>query len=172
METNLRRRVGRPTTGVAVSAAERMRRYRARLRERGIRVRAVMRRDPVLGAMRFGPATHLTPGEQAVLRRFCVGLGKLPVEPDAVAAFGSRVKGLSDDASDLDVVVFFDVGRDPGIESQLSRIALEARRPYCSGQYGIFLNPVPIFAADGDALLESIRDEMEVVWKRPGRRKR
>ena len=148
-------------------AAERARRYRARLRARGVRLKSVMRRDPVLAAVRFDPDTLLTPGEQDVLRRFCAGLKRLPRMPRRVAVFGSRARGDSHAQSDLDVAVLAEGSRDPAFESALSAIALAAQRPYWLGQYGIFLRPVPFYAGERTALLESIRGEMEAVWTRP-----
>jgi hypothetical protein len=150
-----------------MTAAERARRYRTRLRARGVRLKSVMRRDPVLEAVRFGPDTLLTPGEQDVLRRFCAGLKKLPRMPRRAAVFGSRARGDSHAHSDLDVAVLVDAPRDPAFESALSAIALAAQRPYWLGEYGIWLRPVPFYAGERTALLEAIGGEMEVVWTRP-----
>lgn len=148
-------------------AAERARRYRARLRARGVRVRSVMQRDAVLEAVRFAPDTLLTPGEQDVLRRFCAGLSKLPRLPQSVAVFGSRARGGSHAHSDLDVAVISDGPREGSLESALSTIALGAQRPYWLDQYGISLRPVPIYRGEPSAFLDAIRDELEVVWTRP-----
>lgn len=148
-------------------AAERARRYRARLRVRGIRVRAVRTRDPLLARVRFARDTFLTPGEQDVLRRFCAKMRELPRLPQRVAVFGSRARGDSHAQSDLDVAVLVDAPRDPAFESALSAIALAAQRPYWLGEYGILLRPVPFYAGERTALLEAIEGEMEVVWTRP-----
>jgi len=152
-------------------AAERARRYRARLRARGVRVVSRMRRDPVLEAVRFDANTLLTPGEQDVLRRFCAGLKKLPRLPRSVAVFGSRVKGGSHAHSDLDVAVLTDESRDRSLDrslqAALSAIALGAQQPYWLGQYGISLRPVPIYRREPCAFLDAIRAELEVVWTRP-----
>ena len=150
-----------------MGAAERARRYRARLRARGVRVHSVMRRDPVLEAVRFESNTLLTPGEQDVLRRFCAGLKKLPRRPRCVAVFGSRAKGGSHAHSDLDVAVLMDGPIDPSLQAALSAAALGAQKPYWLDRYGISLRPVPIFRAEPPAFLDAIRGHMEVVWTRP-----
>ena len=167
MKTAAGRRPGRPRTGRALSAAERARRYRARLRARGLRLRSAMRRDPLLAAVRFGRATHLSPGEQDVLRRFCGEFARLPRLPAWAAVFGSRARGASQAHSDLDVAVLVDAPRDPAFESALSAIALAAQRPYWLGAYGISLRPVPVYPGESAPFLDAIRDEMEVVWTRP-----
>lgn len=150
-----------------MSAAERMRRYRARLRARGIRIRSVMHKDSLLGAVGFRPDTLLTPGEQHVLQRFCSRFRRLPRLPARMGVFGSRAKGGASEHSDLDVAVLFCGPRDPAIERILYDIASEAGNPYRSGQYGIFLKPVPFFEDQPDHFLNSIRDELEMVWTRP-----
>lgn len=167
MGLNRPKRRGRPPTGRAMTAAERARRYRARLPARGLRLKSVMRRDPVLQAVRFAGDTALSPGEQDVLRRFCGSFATLPQMPSRAAVFGSRARGASHPHSDLDVAVLVDAPRDPAFESVLSAIALAAQRPYWFGAYGIMLRPVPFYAGERTALLESIRGEMEVVWTRP-----
>lgn len=167
MGLNVRPRRGRPPTGCALTPAERARRYRARLPARGVRLKSVMRRDPVLAAVHFDPDTLLTPGEQDVLRRFCAGFARLPRMPRRAAVFGSRARGDSHAHSDLDVAVMVDAPRDPVFESALSAIALAAQRPYWLGEYGILLRPVPFYLGEQTALLESIGGEMEVVWTRP-----
>ena len=43
-----------------------------------MRLHSVLRRDPLLAAVRFDPGTLLTPGEQDVLRRFCAGFAPSP----------------------------------------------------------------------------------------------
>lgn len=166
MSEALKRKPGRPATGRALSAAERARRYRARLRARGVRATAVLRRDPMLAAVRFAPDTLLTPGEQDVLRRFCAGLRKLPRLPQQVAVFGSRARGESDEQSDLDVAVIVDGARDRSFETALSAIALSAQRPYWLDRYGISLRPVPIYRGEPVAFLNALRDDLEVVWTR------
>jgi predicted nucleotidyltransferase len=132
-----------------------------------VRVETVMRRDPVLAAVRFGPGTLLSPGEQDVLRRFCAGLRKLPRLPERVAVFGSRARGESDEHSDLDVAVMMDGPRDGALERALSAIAHDARKNYWMDGYGIALRPVPLYRNERTALWHAIRDEMEVVWTRP-----
>ena len=138
-----------------------------RLRSRGVRLKAVMRHDPVLEAVRFDRDTVLSPGEQDVLRRFCGAFGGLPRVPVRAAVFGSRARGDSHAHSDLDVAVMVDAPRDPAFESALSAIALAAQRPYWLGEYGIFLRPVPFYRGEQTVLLEAIGGEMEVVWTRP-----
>ena len=150
-----------------MGAAERARRYRARLRARGLRVVSATRRDPVLGAVRFEPISLLTPGEQDVLRRFCAGLKKLPHLPRSVAVFGSRAKGGSHAHSDLDVAVLMDGGADRSLQAALSALALDAQKGYWLGEYGIALRPVPVFRGEPAAFLDAIRDQWEVVWTRP-----
>lgn len=148
-------------------AAERARRYRARLRARGVRIRTVMRPDPLAGAVKFGPETLLTPAEQDVLRRFCARLGKLPRLPRSVAVFGSRAKGGSHAHSDLDVAVLADGMRDRSFESALSAIALGAQKSYWLGEYGISLRPVAFYRGESPAFLDAIRNDWEIVWTRP-----
>jgi len=154
-----------------MTAAERARRYRARLRARGVRMTSVMRREPVLEAVRFDPETLLTPGEQDVLRRFCAGLRRLPRLPLRVAVFGSRARGDSHAQSDLDVAVLVEGARDRAIESGLSAIALVAQKPYWLDGYGIALRPVTFYSRESTAFLAAIRDEMETIWTRPQSRR-
>lgn len=152
-----------------MSAAERMRRYRARLRARGVRRVETRAADPWLEAVRFPPASLLSPGEQDVLRRFCAGLRRLPVPPLKVAVFGSRVRGGSDEGSDLDAAVYLQGARRHELESALSAIALKARKPYASGGFGIFLRPVALYAGErpASALAGMVARDGEVVWTRP-----
>ena len=150
-----------------MSAAERMRRYRARLRHKGIRTRSVMRNDRLLAAVRFHPDTLLTPGEQHVLQRFCSQFRRLPRLPERVGVFGSRSKGGASEHSDLDVAVLFSGPPDSVIETLIHDIAFDARKLYCSGQYGIFLKAVPFFEDESSRFLDSIRDELELVWTKP-----
>jgi len=167
MKVLVRKGPGRPATGRALSAAERARRYRARLRVRGLRLRSAAQRDPLLAAVQFDRDTHLSPGEQDVLRRFCGEFARLPRLPVRAAVFGSRARGASGPHSDLDVAVLVDAARDPAFESALSAIALAAQRPYWLGEYGISLRPVPVYLGEPAPILEAIRDEMELVWTRP-----
>jgi predicted nucleotidyltransferase len=164
---NVKKKRGRPPTGRALTAAERARRYRAGLRARGLRQKSVMRRDPMLEAVRFAPDSLLTPGEQDVLRRFCAGFRRLPRMPRRAAVFGSRARGASHAHSDLDVAVVVDAPRDPAFESALSAIALAAQRPYWLEDYGIMLRPVAFYRGEPVAFLNAIRDDLEVVWTRP-----
>lgn len=150
-----------------MTAAERARRYRARLRSRGLRLRSVMRRDPMLEAVRFDEDSMLTPGEQDVLRRFCAGFRKLPRLPRRAAVFGSRARGDSHARSDLDVAVLADGSRDRSFESALSAIALSAQKPYWLDGYGVSLRPVVFYRGEPAAFLNAIRDDLEVVWTRP-----
>ena len=166
METEARPKRGRPPTGRALTAAERARRYRARLRARGVRLRSVMQPDPLLLAVRFAPGTLLTPGEQDVLRRFCAAFGRLPRLPQRVAVFGSRARGESNARSDLDVAVLVRGARDPAFESALSAIAMEAQAPYWMDGYGIFLRPV-VFDGAGAMMPSPIRNDLEAIWTRP-----
>jgi len=144
-----------------------MRAYRRRLRERGLRVRVTLRKDPIAAAMRFRPETCLTPGEQDVLRRFCGGLARFGQAPRNVAVFGSRARGNSHAGSDLDVAVFLDADKSLDIERALARLALQAQAPYREGAYGIFLKPVALFRDAPNTFLESIKPDLEVVWTRP-----
>lgn len=126
-----------------------------------------MRRDPLLEAVRFARDTVLSPGEQDVLRRFCGAFGSLPRVPARAAVFGSRARGDSHERSDLDVAVLADGPRDRSFESALSAIALSAQRPYWLDGYGISLRPVVFYRGEPAAFLNAIRDDLEVVWKRP-----
>jgi len=167
VDLNAKKRRGRPPTGRALTGAERARRYRAGLRARGLRQKSVMRRDPMLEAVRFAPDSLLTPGEQDVLRRFCGGFRGLPHLPRRAAVFGSRARGGSHAQSDLDVAVMMDVPRDPAFEPELSAIALRAQLPYRLEGYGISLRPVVFYRGERTAFLDAIREDLEVVWTRP-----
>lgn len=158
---------GRPRTGSAMSGAERMRAYRRRLRERGMRARVTLRTDPFAAAVRFRPETCLTPGEQDVLRRFCAGLERIGGVPRKVAIFGSRAKGSSHERSDLDVAVLLGGEKSADIERALARLALQAQAPYREGAYGIYLKPVALFRDESQSFLESIKPDLEVIWTRP-----
>ena len=160
---------GRPRSVAPLSAAERMRRYRARLRERGWRRVESRARDPRLAGLRFSEASLLTPGEREVLRRFCAAAAALPRPPRQILVFGSRARGDADERSDLDVAVRFTGARDREIESALSGLALRARRGYCTGEYGILLKPVALFDAEtaASALAHAVAAEGETIWTRP-----
>jgi hypothetical protein len=153
-----------------LTAAERMRRYRARLRERGWRRVESRGRDPLLAGVRFSENSLLTPGEREVLRRFCAAFAALPRVPQTALVFGSRARGDADERSDLDVAVRFAGARDREIESALSRIALRARRGYCSGEYGVLLKPVALFDTErgASALAQAVAVEGDTIWTRPG----
>ena len=159
---------GRPPTGFAQTAAERMRAYRRRLRERGVVLTTVTSHDPVIAAVRFARDTLLTPTEQDVVRRFCGGLRRLPELPLRVAIFGSRAKGGSGVNSDLDIVVVMPCARSGQIERTLNSIGLAAGAPYQGGDVGIYIRPVPIFVEDRPkSFFKAIRNQMEAVWTRP-----
>ena len=157
---------GRPSTGAAMTAAERMRVYRVRLRERCVSAVSALRPDAHLAAVRFGRESLLTPGEQDVLRRFCLGLRRLPEMPSKLAVFGSRAKGHSGERSDLDLAVFMDSPRSPAVENAIARLAFSAQAPYREGSFGIFLNPVVLFGDDPPGLPELVRRDLETIWKR------
>ncbi|MGQ0651554.1 MAG: nucleotidyltransferase family protein [Betaproteobacteria bacterium] len=165
-----RRGRGRPRSASPLTAAERMRRYRARLRERGWRRVESRGRDPLLAGVRFSEASLLTPGEREVLRRFCAQAAALPRAARKVLVFGSRARGDADERSDLDVAVRFAGARDRQIESALSGIALRARRGYSTARYGIRLKPVALFDAErgASALAHAVAAEGETIWTRPG----
>ncbi len=159
---------GRPPTGMAQSAAERMRAYRRRLREKGLYSKSVVSADPITRAISFSKDSLLTPAEQDVVRRFCAGLRRLPELPVQVAIFGSRARGGSGVNSDLDVAVVMACGRSGQIERSLVSLAHQAGAPYREADAGIHLRPVPIFAEDRrKGFLNAIRSHMEPVWTRP-----
>ena len=158
---------GRPRSLAALSPAERMRRYRARLRARGLRMATVKRRDPVAARVRFGRGSLLTPGEQDVLRHFCAGFRRLPAMPVRAAVFGSRARGTSGARSDLDVAVFFDSGPSAEVDAGLAAIAFAAQTPYREADFGIFLKPVAIHRAERGTFLQRIRRDLEVIWTKP-----
>ncbi|MGH8681702.1 MAG: nucleotidyltransferase domain-containing protein [Burkholderiales bacterium] len=162
------RRRGRPRSAAPLSAAERARRYRARLLEKGIRARSILTLDAVSQAVRFSPESLLTPAEREVLRRFCSGLRKLPTLPRRVAVFGSRVRGNSDASSDLDVAVFVDRQDEvPAARHALGGIAAAACGDYQAGTYRILLRPVVLRRGARGSLAEAVRAEQETVWTRP-----
>ncbi len=164
----MERKRGRPPTGNAQSAAERMRAYRRRLREKGLVSRVVLAPDAVTAAVSFAKNSLLTPAEQDVLRRFCSGLRRLPELPLQVALFGSRAKGGSGTHSDLDVAVVMSCGRSGRIERMLVSLAHQAEAPYQEGDAGIHLRPVPVFAEDESRVFfNAIRRDMELLWTRP-----
>lgn len=167
MNTPVSARRGRPPSLAPLSAAERMRRYRARLRERGLARRAVLAEDPWLAGVRFGRNSLLTPAERDVLRRLCAGFSALDVPPSRVAVFGSRACGGSHAHSDLDVAVFVEGEADRGLEAALSELAGRAQAPYAEGEYAILLRPVLLREQARGALADAVRREMEVVWTRP-----
>lgn len=151
-----------------MSAAERMRAYRRRLRERGEKIRSVRSVDPIVKAVRFSSESLLTPAEQDVIRRFCAGLRRLPSLPAEVAVFGSRVKGDSTIGSALDVAVLLECPRAPRVEQMLYSLAHQAQAPYVHGPIGICLKPVAIFQEDRRrGFFGAIRNCMEPVWTRP-----
>jgi len=157
-------RRGRPATGRALSAAERARRYRARLRASGVRIVTRRISDPLLTGVRFTEAVHLSPGEQDVLRRFCRQLSALPRLPGRIAVFGSRARGDSDERSDLDLAVYFEGTRDRETDSRLSALAGEAARRYRSGRFGIRLRPVPLYEPQDAAFAAAIEPEAQTIW--------
>ena len=164
----MERKRGRPPTGNAQSAAERMRAYRRRLRERGLVPKTASALDPVAFAVRFAKDTLLTPTEQDVLRRFCAGLRRLPQLPLEVAVFGSRATGGSGVSSDLDVAVIMGCGRSGEIERLLASLAHRAHAPYHGGDAEIRLRPVAVFSGDRPkGFFTAIRNQMEPVWTRP-----
>ncbi len=164
----MERRRGRPPTGAAQSAAERMRAYRRRLLERGLVPKTVSAVDPVACAVRFAKDTLLTPAEQDVLRRFCAGLRRLPQLPLKVAIFGSRARGGSGVHSDLDVAVVMGCGRSGAIERTLASLAQRAHAPYHEADAGIRLRPVAVFSGDqSKGFFTAIQNQMEPVWTRP-----
>lgn len=164
----MEKRRGRPPTGTARSAAERMRSYRRRLRERGMAVRSVTAKDPVAAATHFRLESLLTPAEKDAIRRFCSGMRKLPVLPESIAVFGSRAAGGSHIDSDLDVAVLMTCSRSPKIESSLAAISERSVQPYHEGGIGIRLRPVAIFSEDRErAFFKSIGKDMEIVWTKP-----
>jgi hypothetical protein len=159
-------RRGRPRSMAPLSAAERMRRYRARLRERGLSRRVVLTEDPWLAGVRFGRDSLQTPAERDVLRRFCAGLSGLDVWPSRIAVFGSRARGGAHEDSDLDVAVFVDAEPGGQLESRLFDLAVRAQAPYAEGACTIRLRPVLLRERERSTLARTVRSEMEVVWTR------
>ena len=164
----MEKRRGRPPTGLAQSAAERMRAYRRRLRERGMAVKSVMIKDPVAAAARFRRGSLLTPAEKDVIRRFCAGMRKLPALPERVAVFGSRAKGGAHIDSDLDLAVLMGGEKSAKIDASLAAMSAWAVEPYQENGIGIRLRPVAIFSADRErAFFKAICNDMDTVWTRP-----
>lgn len=164
----MERKRGRPPTGAAKPAAERMRAYRRRLREKGLVPKTVSALDQVAAAVRFASDTLLTPTEQDVVRRFCAGLRRLPQLPLQVAIFGSRASGGSGVHSDLDVAVVMGCDRSGDIERTLASLAHRAHAPYREGGAGIHLRPVAVFSEDQPkGFFTAIQNQMEAVWTRP-----
>ena len=163
-----KRKRGRPPTGSALSAAERMRAYRRRLRERGMAVKSVTIQDPVVAAARFRRESLLTPAEKDVIRRFCAGMRKLPALPERVAVFGSRAKGGAHIDSDLDLAVLISGEKSAKIDSCLAAMSAWAVEPYQENGIGIRLRPVALFSADRKrAFFKAICNDMDTVWTRP-----
>lgn len=160
-------RRGRPRSPAPLSAAERMRRYRARLRERGLAPRAALVRDPWLAGVVFGRASLLTPAERDVIARFCAGFGSLATPPLRAAVFGSRARGGSHERSDLDLAVFVEGEAAEETEAALSNLAARAQAPYAEGAHAILLRPVLLREGERSALANAVRGEMETVWTRP-----
>jgi len=161
-------RRGRPSTGTAQSAAERMRAYRRRLRERGMAVSSVTATDPVAAATHFRRESLLTPAEKDAIRRFCSGMRKLPALPEMIAVFGSRAAGGSHSDSDLDVAVIMACNRSAKIESSLAAISERSVQPYHEDGLSIRLRPVAIFPEDRErAFFKSIGKDMDIVWTKP-----
>lgn len=145
-----------------------MRAYRRRLRERGEKIRSVRSVDPIVKAVWFSSESLLTPAEQDVIRRFCAGLRRLPLLPEKVAVFGSRVRGDSTIGSDLDVAVLLECPRARRVEQMLYSLAHQAQAPYVDGLVGIRLKPVAVFQEDRRrGFFSGIQDRMEPVWTRP-----
>lgn len=161
-------RRGRPPTGQARTAAERMQAYRRRLRERGLAVRSVTAQDPLAAAADFRPRSLLTPAEKDVIRRFCAGMKKLPLLPDSLAVFGSRAKGGAHIDSDLDLAVLMPGENSAKIEQSLAAISAWAVKPYQAEGIGIRLRPVALFHADRQgAFFQAICKDMDTVWTKP-----
>ena len=162
----MKSRRGRPATGTALTAAERMRRYRIRLRERGLRATSRVEPSRELAAFRLPAGLLLSPGEHDVLRRFCAALAQLPAMPTRIAVFGSRARGSSGERSDLDLAVFVDAPRSVDMERAVARISVAAQAPYREGAYGIYLNPVVIFADEPPGFARVIDKDLATIWTR------
>ena len=143
-----------------------MRRYRARLLAKGIRQVSVAKVDPLLGAARFSRASLLSPAERDVIRRIAIRLRGLPELPEMLAIFGSRSKGGSVAGSDIDLAVFV---RNPSValQNRILAIAHRAQAPYEGEGCAIVVRPVLLKAGQSGAFLESIKDDLEVVWTKP-----
>jgi predicted nucleotidyltransferase len=160
-------RRGRPPRGGPMSAAERMRRYRARLRERGLKPANALVPDASLAAIDFSRAPLLTPAERDVLRRFVAALGRLAPMPSSVAVFGSRIRGDAGPESDLDVAVVFDAAPDAATVRAVGRAAERARLPYDDAPLPIALRPVACGRRSDAGFLAAISPERRTVWTRP-----
>jgi hypothetical protein len=154
-------------TGNAMSAAERMRRYRARLLAMGALPSRTREKDPFLGSIRFGPGSLLSPSEREVVRRFVANLRRLPNPPSRLGVFGSRARGGSTIGSDLDVAVFVDEP-DARLERRILDAAERAHAPYSVDGAAIILRPVLLSLQPRSAFHLAIIGSMETVWKKPG----
>lgn len=160
------RRRGRPRSAQPATAAERMRRYRARRLASGLVGGGPRAADPALARIDFSKAPLLTPSEQEALRRLVAFVGRFREPPARIAIFGSRAKGGSTIDSDLDVAVFVDQPSG-ALERRVLAAAARAHAPYQVEGATLVLRPVLLGRRGRSALHDAVMQDIQVVWTRP-----
>lgn len=110
-------------------------------------------------------ALPLTPLEQHIVQRIAQHAARQPAAL-RLWVFGSRARGDSDEASDLDLAIEFDAAESPALRTWIDEVRRDVEEPLLGYRPGL-VDLLGLFAGDADPRLATqVRADGQPVWQR------